>query len=169
MTTTSITGIIGPGAIVGALGVPPVLGQTLTDMAIAFESRPCEPRDPMTIYAFAYDAQDADPTAEARRFSATLPPTLREQADRAIAWLSTEARHLGLTHLPPLLGRISDDGSVALEMRFPDRRLAFTLEVDAEESGWHMVSRISAGGFIAHGPLSGKLSLPLAWFADARR
>ncbi len=45
----------------------------------------------------------------------------------------------------------SDDDSAAMEWRFPDRRLAFTLEPNAEESGWHFVSLPKSGGALENG------------------
>lgn len=50
----------------------------------------------------------------------------------------------------PLERTEHDDGSITLECRLPDRRLAFTIEDDDHESGWHLVRKGKA-------PMLGKL------------
>jgi hypothetical protein len=68
------------------------------------------------------------------------------------------------TAAPTLDARESEDGGAVLEWRFPDRRLAFTLEPDPSESGWHFVSKPSSGGVMASGELPApELRLVLAW------
>jgi hypothetical protein len=71
-----------------------------------------------------------------------------------------------LEHDPKLttIGRpiISQEGApFSLQWHLPDRRLAFVIESNEDESGWHFVSKRSAGGVMAYGELSGDLASPL--------
>lgn len=80
-------------------------------------------------------------------------PEVRSQALRLIHDLEAVLLRLDTSELPPFSARPHDDGSATIEMRFPDRRLAFTLEINPEESGWHVVSARSSGGLQASGEL----------------
>lgn len=111
---------------------------------------------------FELTASVAPATAE--RLTGAADRALDEVADRSV---SDQARVLlgrlraafasrQLAGVPPVSGSLHDDGSFTLELRFPDRRLAFTIERDPAESGWHFVSSPSSGSCRAYGGLSGQ-------------
>lgn len=86
--------------------------------------------------------------------------TLREsvvatQAYNAAEELSAALNKYNTDGRPAFTLSESEDGSAALEWRFFDRRLAVTLELDKEESGWHFVSLPSSGGAFLTGSLVG--------------
>jgi hypothetical protein len=70
-------------------------------------------------------------------------------------------RQLGvdLSYLPELQGFIADDGSFLLEWIFSEYRVGFSIEPDAEQSSWFLITNrnlgeISASGFIAGNDLN---------------
>lgn len=81
---------------------------------------------------------------------------IKRQAEAVVRALSQCLIAIDAQGLPQLSFSIGEDGSVAIEWRFQDRRLAFTIETDERESGWHIVFSQSAGGTHAYGPLSGR-------------
>lgn len=78
-------------------------------------------------------------TREAAEFVQKLSSTRRKLAEDVLEKLCTVMGTLALTEAPPLSAVALDDGSVLLEWTFPDRRLGFTLEPEAEASGWYFV------------------------------
>lgn len=91
-------------------------------------------------------------------------PIVAGQASALLDSFDVLLREFDVTSIPALDAREGDDGAVTLEWRFPDRRLAFTLEPDPKESGWHLVSKPSAGGVLASGALyEADLPFVLAW------
>jgi hypothetical protein len=81
---------------------------------------------------------------------------IRSQAESIVREIAQCLVSVDARSLPPFSFARGDDGSVAIEWRFPDRRLAFTIEADERESGWHIVFSQSAGGAHAYGPLSNR-------------
>jgi hypothetical protein len=57
----------------------------------------------------------------------------------------------GLERFPPLWASNVDDGSVLIEWIFSDFRIAFSIEPDAKESSWYLVSNENLGGVRALG------------------
>jgi hypothetical protein len=94
--------------------------------------------------------------------------TVAAQARETLASLSDALGQFDMRALPLLDLTESDDGSATLEWRLPGRRLAFTLEPDRKDSGWHLVFSRSSGGSLAFGPSLLTTDLPkiLAWAFD---
>lgn len=81
-------------------------------------------------------------------------PSVRTQAWQTVRRLNAVLTSgFDLAGRPDFLLTESEDGSAAVQWWFPDRRLAFTLEPDARESGWHYVSSQRSGGAFEDGPL----------------
>lgn len=95
---------------------------------------------------------------------------VKTQALTLLADLDLALSRYDVGELPEFSAREHDDGSATVEMRFPDRRLAFTLESDPRESGWHVVSTRSSGGLQACGdlPVSGSDLLVILALATRR-
>lgn len=66
-------------------------------------------------------------------------PGVQAQAHELLAELAAVSTFCAA--LPPPTSVLSDDGSFSVEWRLSDRRLAFTLELNRAESGWHIVSK----------------------------
>jgi hypothetical protein len=90
---------------------------------------------------------------------------VRTQAGQLLRGLDDALTAFRAVALPRLDAREQDDGSAVLEWKFADRRLAFTLEPEARDSGWHLVSLPSAGGVLASGALHGLELWPVLAFA----
>jgi len=144
---------------------------TLTDFR--FNQWPESQDFSANAYRWQDQALDRAPiTLKARLRSALFDSrNIREQAAALLDHLDKFLPAFDASSLPALDAREGDDGSATLEWRFPDRRLAFTLEPDPKESGWHFVSKPSAGGVLASGALSeADLRFVLAWaFRQDRR
>ena len=82
-------------------------------------------------------------------------PSVAAQGRAVVERLRLAMAAFDLADLPPWRGTEHDDGSFSIEWRFPDRRLAFTIERDPAESGWHLVSSRSSDGVLAYGGLPG--------------
>jgi hypothetical protein len=96
--------------------------------------------------------------------SAVVDRTVARQARAVIGRLREALRAFRIVGLPRLRGTRHDDGSFTVEWRFTDRRLAFTIEPNKAESGWHLVSSRSSGDIQACGGLSdGDLRPLLSW------
>ena len=78
-------------------------------------------------------------TRQAAEFIQKLSSTRRKIAEDVLEQLCAVVAALPPTGLPPLSAAFLEDGSVLLEWTFPDRRLGFTLEPEAEASGWYFV------------------------------
>ena len=107
-----------------------------------------------------------DPLVSARLRAAEIQDkSVATQAVETIAALATALAGFDKAGLPILDLTESSDGSVTLEWRLLDRRLAFTLEPDRKESGWHLVFSRSSGGALAVGSSLPASDLPkvLAW------
>lgn len=88
--------------------------------------------------------------------------SVRRQVAALVDRLRVSLQRFNVRGVAPFDLRQSDeDGSATLELRALDRRLAFTLETEEAESGWHVVSRLSSGGSQAYGDLSSDLVYPL--------
>lgn len=103
-----------------------------------------------------------------RAVSQLQDPVVAQQAQSVISRFEVAASQFDLTGLPPLRTSLHDDGSFTIEWRFPDRRLAFTIEHDPSESGWHLVSLPSSGDVRAYGGLSEDDLAPLLSLALRR-
>ncbi len=80
--------------------------------------------------------------------------SVAEQARRTLSRLRGALASFRLDDVPPFRRSEHDDGSLTIELRFPDRRLAFTIEHDPAESGWHLVSSRSSDDVQACGGLA---------------
>jgi|SRR5580704_5968013 hypothetical protein len=108
-------------------------------------------------------------TAEAERaLDGTLDGSVVRQGREILAKVRTALKAFNLAGIPALRGTAHDDGSFTFEWRFPDRRLAFTIERDPAESGWHLVSSRSSGDVRAYGALSDDDLRPLLGWALRR-
>lgn len=91
-------------------------------------------------------------------------PVVAEQARSVLRQIREALWAFDVSTIPALRGSCHDDGSFTVEWRFPDRRLAFTLESDPAESGWHFISSSSSDDVRAYGGLpKGDLRLLLGW------
>jgi hypothetical protein len=86
----------------------------------------------------------------------------RQMADQAADLLyaidhavrALEAAGGDVSSLKPVRLTLPDDGSIAIEWRTPDFRIAFNIEVDIRESGWYAVFSRRLGNVGVHGELS---------------
>jgi hypothetical protein len=105
-------------------------------------------------------------TSDAERVLETVGDSaVAEQGDAVLSKIRRALKAFNVDRLPALRGRQHEDGSLTFEWRFPDRRLAFTIEHNPAESGWHLVSSRSSDGIRAYGGLSEEedLRLLLGW------
>ena len=91
--------------------------------------------------------------------------SVARQARATLARVQVAMGAFDLTDLPPLRAAEHDDQSFTIEWRFPDRRLAFTIEPRPEESGWHFVSSHLSDDIHADGGLSDADLRPLLGLA----
>jgi hypothetical protein len=80
-------------------------------------------------------------------------PSVARQATDVLTRLQGAIGSFDLTGLPSLRSFVHSDGSFTIEWRFHDRRLAFTVEHDPKETGWHFVSSRSSDDVQACGGL----------------
>jgi hypothetical protein len=102
---------------------------------------------------------------EAISVTKNLEPRVRQQATALIQRLDEIIKHdPSLAAVGPPV--VSQEGApFSLQWHLPDRRLTFAIECEEEESGWHFVSKKSAGGLMAYGGLPGDLTAaPLELF-----
>ncbi|MCJ7654743.1 MAG: hypothetical protein MUO97_05490 [Dehalococcoidia bacterium] len=71
--------------------------------------------------------------------------------DKMIQQLKQEKPEL---NIPPLHAYAEEDGSVLLEWIFPDFRVGFNVEPNADDSGWHLISNKRLCALAASGLLS---------------
>jgi hypothetical protein len=102
---------------------------------------------------------EPDPVRPARQVMLQIQNSrVREQVDEL---LSTLRNMLGviqqvrgdLGHIPPLHASPGDGESVLVEWVFPDFRVGFNIEPNAEDSGWHLVSNKNLDELTASGYL----------------
>ena len=78
-------------------------------------------------------------TKTAAEYVRSLTAERRAIAENALDQLCAALRDVSTAGLPALSAVKADDGALILEWTFGDRRLGFTIEVQAEESGWYFV------------------------------
>lgn len=78
-------------------------------------------------------------TRQAAEFIQCLDGTRRKVAEDVLERLCAAVGALPQGELPALSAVALEDGSTLLEWTFSDRRLGFTLEPEAEASGWYFV------------------------------
>lgn len=86
-----------------------------------------------------------------QRANSLTKPTVKQQALTILGALRDVLRSFDLTNVPALVASEADDGSATLEWRLADRRFAFTIEENEEESAWHHVSSQRSGGLFSIG------------------
>lgn len=70
-------------------------------------------------------------------------------------------------YIPPLRGSIAEDGAVLFEWIFRDYRIGFSIEPNAQESGWFLIANRNLGEISASGFISGvNLNVLIPWLID---
>ncbi len=126
----------------------------------------CSPFEGTTYGRTAFRTNAISPTVDAERAIDEIESrAVADQARSIVKRLRIALSAFDLTNVPKVRGDHHDDGSFSLELRFPDRRLAFTIESNPAESGWHFVSSRSSGDTRAYGGLSDQDLRPLLSWA----
>jgi len=93
---------------------------------------------------------------EARRFLFRLQETVS----------SLQQLNFDLSFIQPIRAFISEDNTVLLEWIFRNYRIGFSIEENANESGWYLVSKRELGEISASGYLNPNIKNTLLWLIN---
>ena len=94
---------------------------------------------------------ESNPTRQARDIVSQIQnPNVAEQLDKLLSiidkiFIVATQRGVDLSRIPPLQAHIDEDSSVLLEWIFPDFRIGFNIELNPDDSGYHIVSNKNLG------------------------